>query len=287
MRAMVGTVTTALQVLTCVWALRVALCCTIYEFNGSGFAANAFAIAHMVPIFHNTNGTFFLDNTNNYYKCSEDGGWHDFFAWEDQLVPWTAEKEAQEPDAPCVRHDISTVNKVVFEDLKLTWDELDFIGVKKVRRCAIFCRFKGQGTAAGLGRMRACIKAVSGCLWLRRHGSISRGSRKPLTSGWTSWRTCLRRPSASMSGGRRPSSALRKLPQDAFAKPGLAWCRGGDKLAEDKLLVSRSWGPAWLTNSPLLFSASGFRPTCSQQATLLLAGAGPAHHGGGRAHPEV
>jgi hypothetical protein len=62
-------------------------CCTIYEFNGSGFAANAFAIAHMVPIFHNTNGTFFLDNTNNHYKCSEEGGWHDFFAWEDQVCP--------------------------------------------------------------------------------------------------------------------------------------------------------------------------------------------------------
>jgi hypothetical protein len=64
-----------------------AQCCTIYEFNGSGFAANAFAIAHMVPIFHDTNGTFFLDNTNNHYKCSEEGGWHDFFAWEDQAYP--------------------------------------------------------------------------------------------------------------------------------------------------------------------------------------------------------
>lgn len=60
-------------------------CCTIYEFNGSGFAANAFTIAHMVPVFHNTNGTFFLDNTNNHYKCSEEGGWHDFFGWEDQV----------------------------------------------------------------------------------------------------------------------------------------------------------------------------------------------------------
>ena len=136
---MVSTVTAALHILSCLWAITTAFCCTIYEFNGSGFAANAFAIAHMVPIFHNTNGTFFLDNTNNYYKCSEDGGWHDFFAWEDQLVPWTAEKEAKEPDAPCVRHDISTVNKVVFEDLKLTWDELDFIGIKKVRRIQVSC----------------------------------------------------------------------------------------------------------------------------------------------------
>ena len=106
--------------------------CTVYEFSGAGFAANAFTIAHMVPVFHGTNGTFFIDNTHNHYKCSEDGGWHDLFAWEDELVPWTAEKEAEEPDAPCVRHDIASVNKVVFEELKLTWDELDFIGIEKV-----------------------------------------------------------------------------------------------------------------------------------------------------------
>ena len=49
-----------------------------------------------------------------------------------QLVPWTQGKEDQEPDAPCVRLDIEAVNRVVFEDLKLSWDELDFIGIKKV-----------------------------------------------------------------------------------------------------------------------------------------------------------
>ena len=49
-----------------------------------------------------------------------------------QLVPWTQEKENAEPDAPCARFDIAGVNKVVFEDLKLSWDELDFIGIKKV-----------------------------------------------------------------------------------------------------------------------------------------------------------
>ncbi len=49
-----------------------------------------------------------------------------------QLVPWTQEKEEQEPDAPCVRLDIAAVNQVVFGELKLSWDELDFIGIKKV-----------------------------------------------------------------------------------------------------------------------------------------------------------
>ncbi len=49
-----------------------------------------------------------------------------------QLIPWTQAKEDQEPDAPCVRLDIEAVNRVVFEELKLSWDELDFIGIKKV-----------------------------------------------------------------------------------------------------------------------------------------------------------
>ena len=109
--------------------------CTIFVFSGAGFAANAFAIAHMVPIFHKMNGTLFIDNKDNYYKCSEEGGWHDFFAWEEELVPWTAEAEAEEPDAPCIRHDIGSINKVVFEDLHVTWDELDYIGIKKAGTC--------------------------------------------------------------------------------------------------------------------------------------------------------
>ena len=49
-------------------------------------------------------------------------------------MPWTQEKEDEEPDAPCRRLNIEGVNKVVFEDLRLSWDELDFIGVKKVRK---------------------------------------------------------------------------------------------------------------------------------------------------------
>ena len=36
-----------------------------------------------------------------------------------------------------MRLDIGGVNKVVYEDLKIDWDELDFIGVKKVRRPSV------------------------------------------------------------------------------------------------------------------------------------------------------
>ena len=36
-----------------------------------------------------------------------------------------------------MRLDIEAVNRVVFEDLKLSWDELDFIGIKKVSSPAI------------------------------------------------------------------------------------------------------------------------------------------------------
>lgn len=173
--------------------------CTIFEFSGAGFAANAFAIAHMVPIFHNTNGTFFIDNKNNYYKCSEDGGWHDFFAWEDQLVPWTPEKEAEQPDAPCVRHDISSVNKVVFEDLKLTWDELDFIGIKKVNR-----QCSGMHEHREACRLPGTPHTPVHC----RHGSTSRGSRRQWTSAWTSWRMSRRPALGFMSGDRLHARCL-------------------------------------------------------------------------------
>ena len=61
----------------------------------------------------------FLDASSSFANCL-------------QLVPWTQAKEDQEPDAPCVRLDIEAVNRVVFEELKLSWDELDFIGIKKV-----------------------------------------------------------------------------------------------------------------------------------------------------------
>jgi hypothetical protein len=49
-------------------------CCTIFEFQDSGFAANAIHLLHAVPIFDGNNGTFFLDNSKFAYKCEEGGG---------------------------------------------------------------------------------------------------------------------------------------------------------------------------------------------------------------------
>lgn len=49
-------------------------CCTVFEFQDSGFAANAIHLLHAVPIFDGNNGTFFLDNSKFAYKCEEGGG---------------------------------------------------------------------------------------------------------------------------------------------------------------------------------------------------------------------
>ena len=79
-----------------------------------------------------------------------------------QLVPWTQEKEDQEPDAPCVRLDIAAVNKVVFEDLKLSWDELDFIGIKKVTYCALSSSAAAHMTFGQQTRWRLDPSSASG-----------------------------------------------------------------------------------------------------------------------------
>jgi hypothetical protein len=41
-----------------------------------------------IPIFYGQNGTLFLDNSAFPYACSADGGFHEFFKYDEHLVPW-------------------------------------------------------------------------------------------------------------------------------------------------------------------------------------------------------
>jgi hypothetical protein len=85
-------------------ALLLALCaprpaggCTVFEFSDSGFAANAVHLMHAEALFGaGNNGTLFVDARRLAYKCSDGGGWHDFFSVGDQLVPWAPAREAME-----------------------------------------------------------------------------------------------------------------------------------------------------------------------------------------------
>ena len=105
--------------------------CTIFEFADSGFAANAIHLMHAVPIFDGNNGTFFLDNTQFAYKCEEGGGWHDFFAYQDHLVPWSAAKERAGGE-DCVRHSFRGVDDVLHVNLKAGWEPYNAAGVSQV-----------------------------------------------------------------------------------------------------------------------------------------------------------
>ncbi|EIE21583.1 hypothetical protein COCSUDRAFT_66957 [Coccomyxa subellipsoidea C-169] len=82
-------------------------------------------------MFLGRNGTTFLDNTNFQYKCSEDGGWHDFFSGEEELVPWSETKERATGET-CARYSLQKIDEIMYNTVQTKPDLLDFIGVKKV-----------------------------------------------------------------------------------------------------------------------------------------------------------
>ena len=106
--------------------------CTIITLDSSGFASNAYRLLHALPIFYRRNGTFFLDNSDFNYRCSENGGWHEFFSGEDKIVPWSRPKElAHGPD--CARFRREDVDAIMHALTQSKPEPLDFIGIKMVR----------------------------------------------------------------------------------------------------------------------------------------------------------
>lgn len=105
--------------------------CVVIELDGTGFANNANTLLHAVPMFLGQNGTTFLDNTNFNYKCSEDGGWHDFFSGEEELVPWSETKERATGEI-CTRYTLQKIDELMYNTVQTKPDLLDFIGVKRV-----------------------------------------------------------------------------------------------------------------------------------------------------------
>ena len=99
---------------------------------GSGFTNNAYSLLHAVPMFLRQNGTIFLDSSNFQYKCSDDGGWHDFFSGEEDVVPWSSPKEAAAGHA-CARYTLQRIDELMYNTVQAKPDLLDFIGIKQVR----------------------------------------------------------------------------------------------------------------------------------------------------------
>jgi hypothetical protein len=58
-------------------------------------------------------------------------GWHDFFAYQDHLVPWSAAKERAGGEA-CVRHDFRGVDDVLHVNLQAGWEPYNAAGASQV-----------------------------------------------------------------------------------------------------------------------------------------------------------
>lgn len=105
--------------------------CTIVELDSSGFANNAYSLLHALPMFYRRNGTFYLDNSHFNYRCSDDGGWHDFFSGEEDIVPWSGPKEVVQGER-CARYTTEQVDEILHNVVQTKPDLIDFIGIKKV-----------------------------------------------------------------------------------------------------------------------------------------------------------
>ena len=139
--------------------------CTIIMLDSSGFASNAYSLLHALPIFYRRNGTFFLDNSDFNYKCSENGGWHEFFSGEDKIVPWSRPKElAHGPD--CARFRREDVDQIMYTLLQQKAEPLDFIGIKMVRPSVVnICVSPQRQTSApGASLQYTDILAMSSCV---------------------------------------------------------------------------------------------------------------------------
>lgn len=106
----------------------------------------------LYPIFDNTNGSFYLDNRNNPYSCSEtDGrqnGWHDFFT-APGVLNWKDEEDASLGDV-CRR----------IKDAKEIYQLVDSIGVGQAElhteSALKVCSAQSSARRFPLGRFSGC-----------------------------------------------------------------------------------------------------------------------------------
>jgi hypothetical protein len=106
--------------------------CTVLELTGAGFAANAVHVLHAYTLFSESNGTLFLNSTEFQYKCTNEGGWHDFFdfsATNGSLANYTEKAEEQEP---CARYTFHDVDKML-HNMNYDWFSIDTQAAKKVQ----------------------------------------------------------------------------------------------------------------------------------------------------------
>ena len=83
------------------------------------------------------------------YKCSEGGGWHDFFAYQNHLVPWSLAKERAGGEA-CNRLNFRGVDDVLHVDLHAGWEAYNSAGVSQVPHTPLALTTYNQSTSVCL-----------------------------------------------------------------------------------------------------------------------------------------
>lgn len=107
--------------------------CTVWKMGNHGLASAANNLFLAFPVFYGTNGTFFLDNRDFSYSCSEtegwQNGWHDFFITDD-VINWKPEHERDFGDV-CVKMELEAIIPLVRE-VGLSYNDLQMASALKV-----------------------------------------------------------------------------------------------------------------------------------------------------------
>ncbi|CAL5229793.1 g13185 [Coccomyxa viridis] len=121
----------ALTLTVAISLLHLSLGCTILELTDEGFSRNVLWLLHGYSLYTPANGTFYLDATQWPFKCTDTGGWGDFFATSDELVlDWTPGVE--QPDGrECARVKADNVIDLL-HTLDVSTAELDGMAVTKL-----------------------------------------------------------------------------------------------------------------------------------------------------------
>ena len=71
-----------LSLLALITCTTLVSCCVVLQVVGHGFASNINALFSALPAYYGFNGSIFLYNYHFVYKCTDEGGLHEFFATE-------------------------------------------------------------------------------------------------------------------------------------------------------------------------------------------------------------
>lgn len=103
--------------------------CTVLQLTGAGFAANAVHMLHAYTLFSQNNGTMYINSTMFEYKCSNEGGWHDFFSF-DGTNGTMANIDKMPPGESCAEYEFQEVD-LMLHKMQYDWFSIDEAAAKK------------------------------------------------------------------------------------------------------------------------------------------------------------